>query len=53
MRKQVVGKVQKYHQHKVKMAWVGRFDQEARCEIRRSIRKLKEIRDFGDTLKAF
>lgn len=44
---------QKYHQHKVKMTWVSRFDMDTRCEIRRSLRMLKDIRDFNGTLQVW
>jgi hypothetical protein len=42
-----------YHQNKVKMIWSSRFDIDTRCEIRFSLRKLREIRDFGNTIQAF
>jgi hypothetical protein len=43
----------RHHQSKIRLLWSDRFDEEDRYSIRFSLRKLREIRDNGNTLQAF
>jgi hypothetical protein len=50
---EVTNHCRRYNYNKIKMLWQLRNNPETRCEIRRAIRMLKEIRDFGNTRQAY
>lgn len=53
MNKQRIFICKRYLRNKVAILWKNRSDLETRCEIRHALRKLLEIRNYGDTLQAF